>query len=646
MTTAAEIIDGLGGNPATGMCKCPAHDDKRPSLRVSEADGRVLVKCFAGCSQEAVIDALRQLSLWASRSSVRPDRQERERRRREQKEQKKREKESLEERQIRAWRIVRAALLSERKPTSYLAGRGIETAPPAAMLMSAADSKRLTGWRSPAMVLPIITNGHLLTGAHVTWLSADAKTKLALRDGSKPKRMYGVAAGGYTQLSDIDPNRPLVVGEGPESVMSAMQVTGLPGIATLTTSSTPFAIPECSEIIVAADNDEPGQHWARRAAEQWAAAGHVVRIATPRGDGEDWNDVLVDGSMSVAGMREALLKAPIVKPPDHVGSVGVAEFMGLQFPPRKYLLRPWLTTTGLCMIDAKPGHGKTWLALGIGHAVARGDDFLGWKCEHAGRVLYVDGELPGELLQRRLGMLVGAATVPRFNVLSRAQFELAGKNMVDLGTAEGRAVLDVVIERGAFDLIILDSVLTLVRTGVNNDVESWREVQDWSLKHRGRGRAVIFLHHQGKGGSQLGTVGREIVLDTRLTMRDDPDLATDDASAFRIEFSKGRDLFGADRAPITAFLSTSAGVVEWRAEPVCDEKAERRERVREMVSEGKSTGEIAKEVGISKGRVSQIRKQVEKTWVERAADRAEQRAEGPHAASRSSDKGPREDLGV
>ena len=35
MTSAAEIIAGLGGNPATGMCRCPAHDDKKPSLHVS-----------------------------------------------------------------------------------------------------------------------------------------------------------------------------------------------------------------------------------------------------------------------------------------------------------------------------------------------------------------------------------------------------------------------------------------------------------------------------------------------------------------------------------------------------------------------------------------------------------------------------------
>jgi hypothetical protein len=44
--------------PDKWSARCPAHDDKGPSLSVCELpDGRVLVHCFAGCSVEQVVAA-------------------------------------------------------------------------------------------------------------------------------------------------------------------------------------------------------------------------------------------------------------------------------------------------------------------------------------------------------------------------------------------------------------------------------------------------------------------------------------------------------------------------------------------------------------------------------------------------------------
>jgi len=55
-----------GHRSGTGwMACCPAHNDRSPSLSISEGEGgKLLVKCFAGCKQEAVIDALRSCGLW------------------------------------------------------------------------------------------------------------------------------------------------------------------------------------------------------------------------------------------------------------------------------------------------------------------------------------------------------------------------------------------------------------------------------------------------------------------------------------------------------------------------------------------------------------------------------------------------------
>jgi hypothetical protein len=59
MVTALEIIRALGGNEHTGMCRCPAHDDRTPSLHVSTSDtGKVLLHCLAGCPQQVVFDII------------------------------------------------------------------------------------------------------------------------------------------------------------------------------------------------------------------------------------------------------------------------------------------------------------------------------------------------------------------------------------------------------------------------------------------------------------------------------------------------------------------------------------------------------------------------------------------------------------
>jgi putative DNA primase/helicase len=47
------------------MARCPAHDDRNPSFSIRQAEDRVLVHCFAGCSQDALIAALRARNLWA-----------------------------------------------------------------------------------------------------------------------------------------------------------------------------------------------------------------------------------------------------------------------------------------------------------------------------------------------------------------------------------------------------------------------------------------------------------------------------------------------------------------------------------------------------------------------------------------------------
>jgi AAA domain len=59
--TVREILSRLDPvRPIKGgwQARCPAHDDKIPSLSVSEREGKILLKCFAGCEPAAIVAAL------------------------------------------------------------------------------------------------------------------------------------------------------------------------------------------------------------------------------------------------------------------------------------------------------------------------------------------------------------------------------------------------------------------------------------------------------------------------------------------------------------------------------------------------------------------------------------------------------------
>src|SRR5687767_9180806 len=57
------LLSQLSGVKRTGdgrwIARCPAHDDKHPSLSIRElGDGRLLLHCFAGCSIQEVLGAV------------------------------------------------------------------------------------------------------------------------------------------------------------------------------------------------------------------------------------------------------------------------------------------------------------------------------------------------------------------------------------------------------------------------------------------------------------------------------------------------------------------------------------------------------------------------------------------------------------
>lgn len=71
------IVSELGGEKRGEnefLCKCPAHDDRSPSLKVDLRNGKILFRCYADCSQEEVLKALSMRGLWNNETDGGPRR--------------------------------------------------------------------------------------------------------------------------------------------------------------------------------------------------------------------------------------------------------------------------------------------------------------------------------------------------------------------------------------------------------------------------------------------------------------------------------------------------------------------------------------------------------------------------------------------
>jgi putative DNA primase/helicase len=290
MMTAETIAKTLGGRRVgTGwMTRCPAHDDREPSLSISDSDnGKVLVRCHAGCDQVQVIAELRLRGLWYERSIRTP----------------------LYSRPISPCTLSAESepavnrrrartLWQESKPIvgtiaeSYLAKRGV---------------LHVSGKIDPSVIRfhPSCPYGRsrypcllaLMSDVLTNEPRAILRTALTTA-GEKIGRMaLGPKSGTAIKLTpDSDVTLGLVVGEGLETVLSAMQLGFSPAWA-LGDAGNLRQFPvlsgiECLTIIVDNDASGTGQRVALECSRRWTSAGRDVFRIIPDRCGDDLNDIV------------------------------------------------------------------------------------------------------------------------------------------------------------------------------------------------------------------------------------------------------------------------------------------------------------------------------------------------------------------
>lgn len=300
-------------------------------------------------------------------------------------------------------------------------------------------------------------------------------------------------------------------------------------------------------------------------------------------------------------------------------ALDVHELASKKFKARETILHPWLHSQDLCMVFAARGIGKTHFGISIAYAASTGGKFLRWQAPRAFKVLYLDGELPGGVMQQRLLMhCPDVEPAPGYlKVFTPDLEEMDGRSLPDLATWEGQAEIDRMIEPDTA-LVIVDNLSAWARTGRENEAESWHPIAAWILALRRRGIAVILIHHGGKNGQQRGTSKKEDLLDVVIGLTRPKDYDPQKGAVFVAEFTKARNLHGEDAESLELELVGDEEKASWLFRTV---ESSTFDRVVALANEGLRPNEIAAELEVNKSTVSRhMRKAREFGLITQAAE--------------------------
>ncbi len=286
-----------------------------------------------------------------------------------------------------------------------------------------------------------------------------------------------------------------------------------------------------------------------------------------------------------------------------IKAIDLHELAKMQFKPREPLLEPWLHSQDLCQVFAGRGIGKTHFCLAIAYAVATGSKFLDWQAHKPRKVLYLDGELPGNVMQSRLlSHLPEKEPEPGFLRVFTPDLLGMDDAMPDLASYAGQDAINSMIEPDTA-LVVVDNLSAWARgSRAENDAESWTPIASWVLELRRRGMAVLIVHHAGKSGEQRGTSKREDLLDVVIKLARPKDYDPQQGARFEMSFTKARNLHGSGAEGLEIqLIETAEGTAAWTWNTI---EGSTFQRVIDLANEGLSQAEIARELDINRSNVS------------------------------------------
>lgn len=457
--------------PGKWMALCPAHNDKNPSLSLTDVGDKLLMHCHHGCSTNDILAAL-----------------------------------GLD------W----SALFNSEQAVTH---GGFSTTCEGMPLADIYDYKDLKGQETLYYVLRYEDGKGSKTFR--PWRNENGTPKLGMGDTEAlPYRIYGVVS------SSADD--PVIIPEGEKDVDT------LHGEGFIATTN-PFGATKWKleygeyfhnrNIFVIPDNDESGLEHASKLVEMLSGvAASVTILELPnlpgKKTGEDVTDWMREGHTAEELqqlIREAKQTVPRENPFTPVTLLTAEEILGMEFPEPEFII-PGIIPEGLTMLVGPAKTGKSWLCLDLALSMASGREVFGCVEPDPASVLYLPFEDSMSRLKHRIQLLKYRGGNKSQLLIPESWSRASDGGMEDL--------VKFVRDHPEVKLIIID---TLARFRDNSSSRKGQYQKDYDdmvglqdLARANQGLGIIVVHHTRKMASDdpmdliNGTNGLGACADTTL----------------------------------------------------------------------------------------------------------------------------------
>lgn len=458
------------------IAKCPAHDDRKASLSISEGkDGRVLIHCHAGCALDEILSAagLTNRDLFPITTH-------------------------------RQGGNSAAPTFDWQKCVGAFTDKHVE---------------QLARWRgfSPEFVRELRERGNIGIFRGLVAFPVHNNGKIVgvhfrLKNGAWNYAPTGIKAAPLV-FGELVAGERCNVFESTWDGLAYMDKSGERDGIIITRGAANAKlgvalIPQGCTTYLWTQNDGAGENWQQDFVAGAKCATKRVKILA-----HDLNDWTRDGA-TCDDLIGAMVKAQTLREPEIAWSTALSESVitagelhNLKLTPRKKLLGEWFAESDCGFIFAPRGVGKTFFGIAIASALSNGGDFGDWNAPEAVKVLYVDGEMPAVMMLERIEGL--NANMENFLFLNHeVLFDRSGKVLNIANREVQQAITQWCIESAA-KVLFLDNLSTLASGMKENEADSWELVNPWLLDLRRRKIAVVIIHHAGRSGEMRGTSKRE-----------------------------------------------------------------------------------------------------------------------------------------